>query len=228
MSTVCEWFDLKTTQTVFTSLASKPVTTVSGGLASKPAVTVFSGLASKPVATVFSNLSSKLVAMVSSGLASKPVVGFLVEPQNQCGGGFSGLGLKTDSSDFVIWTSKLPRRFFGLDLKTKQSLVCPLSYAPTCIQPPEQLPERLPTRAKPRSTPLRAQRRAAAFFFRRRALHHGRATLVLLRPHHRLREHHPGPKHLGVHANSDLDPSYGPSLASPLRTTAPPWGALLR
>jgi hypothetical protein len=38
---VCEWFDLKTTQTVFS------------GLASKPAVTVFSGLASKPVGRVF-------------------------------------------------------------------------------------------------------------------------------------------------------------------------------
>jgi hypothetical protein len=45
--------------------------------------TVFAGLASKPVATVFSNLASKLV------------VGFLVERQNQDGGGFFGLGLKT-------------------------------------------------------------------------------------------------------------------------------------
>jgi hypothetical protein len=29
--------------------------------------------------------------------------GFLVEPQNQGGGGFLGLGLKTDSSGLVIW-----------------------------------------------------------------------------------------------------------------------------
>jgi hypothetical protein len=57
-------------------------------------------LASKPVVTVFSSLASKLVAMVSPGLASKPVVGFLVEPQNQGGGGFPGLGLKTDSFGF--------------------------------------------------------------------------------------------------------------------------------
>jgi hypothetical protein len=71
-------------------------------LASKPAATVFAGLASKPVATVFSSLASKLVATVSLGLASKPVVGFLVEPQNQGGGGFSGLGLKTGSSGLVI------------------------------------------------------------------------------------------------------------------------------
>jgi hypothetical protein len=55
---------------------------------------------------VFSSLASKLVAMVSPGLASKPVVGFLVEPQNQGGGGFPGLGLKTDSFGFMIWASK--------------------------------------------------------------------------------------------------------------------------
>jgi hypothetical protein len=88
--TVCEWFGLKTTQTV------------SGGLASKPAVTVFSSLASKLVATVFSNLASKLVMMVSPGLVLKSVVSFLVEPQNQGGGAFPGLGLKTGSSGLVI------------------------------------------------------------------------------------------------------------------------------
>jgi hypothetical protein len=90
---VCEWFGLKITRTVF------------------------AGLASKPVATVFSSLSSKLVVPVSPGLASKQVVGFLVEPQNQGGGGFSGLGLKTGSSSLVIWASKSPRRFFGLASK---------------------------------------------------------------------------------------------------------------
>jgi hypothetical protein len=73
---------------------------VSGGLTLKPTATVFSGLASKPVATVFSSLASKLVAMVSPDLASKPTVGFLIEPQNQGGGGFFGLDLKIDSSDF--------------------------------------------------------------------------------------------------------------------------------
>jgi hypothetical protein len=64
---VCEWFGLKTTQTI------------SSGLASKPVAMVFAGLASKLVVTVFSNLASKMVATVSPGLASKPVVGFLVE-----------------------------------------------------------------------------------------------------------------------------------------------------
>jgi hypothetical protein len=35
-------------------------------------------------------------------LASKPMVIFLVKPQNQGGGGFTGLRLKTGSSDLVI------------------------------------------------------------------------------------------------------------------------------
>jgi hypothetical protein len=80
------------------------------------------------VAKVFSSLSSKLVATVSLRLASKLVVSFLVEPQNQCGGGFSGLGLKTGSSDLVIWALKSPRRFLGLVLKTKQASVCRLRH----------------------------------------------------------------------------------------------------
>jgi hypothetical protein len=63
---------------------------------------VFSSLASKLVVTVLSSLASKLVATVSPGLASKPAVDFLVEPQNQGGGGFLGLGLKTGSSGLVI------------------------------------------------------------------------------------------------------------------------------
>jgi hypothetical protein len=113
---VCEWFGLKTTRTVFTGLASKPVVTIS------------SGLASKRVVTVFSSLTSKLVATVSLGLASKPVVGFLVEPQNQGGGGFPGLGLKTGSFGLVIWASKSPRRFLDLDFKTKQASVCRLCH----------------------------------------------------------------------------------------------------
>jgi hypothetical protein len=66
--------------------------------------------------------------MVFPGLASKPMVGFLVEPQNQGGGGFPGLGLKTGSSGLVIWTSKSPRRFLGLDLKTKWASVCRLRH----------------------------------------------------------------------------------------------------
>jgi hypothetical protein len=94
--------------TVSAGLASKPAATVSSGLASKPAATVSGSLASKPAVTVFSSLASKLVAMVSPSLASKPAVCFLVEPQNQDGGGFPGLGLRTGSSGLVIWASKSP------------------------------------------------------------------------------------------------------------------------
>jgi hypothetical protein len=104
---------------VFSGLASKPVATVSGGLASKPAATVSGGLASKSIATVSIGLASKPAVTVSPNLASKPMVGFLVEPQNQDGGGFFGLGLKIGSFGLVIWTSKSPRWFLGLDLKTK-------------------------------------------------------------------------------------------------------------
>jgi hypothetical protein len=97
---------------------SKPAATVSDGLASKPAVTVSGGLASKLAVTIFSSLDSKLVVLVSPDLASKPAVCFLVEPQNQGGGGFPGLGLKTGSFGLVIWASKSPRQFFCLGLKT--------------------------------------------------------------------------------------------------------------
>jgi hypothetical protein len=98
-------------------LASKPVATVSGSLASKLAAMVF-----------FSNLASKLVATVSSDLVSKPVVSFLVEPQNQGGGEFPGLGLKTGSFGLLICASKSPRRFLDLVLKNKQALVCWLRH----------------------------------------------------------------------------------------------------
>jgi hypothetical protein len=89
---------------------------------------VFTGLTSKPMATIFSSLALKLVAMVSPSLASKPAIGFLVEPQNEGGGGFLGLDLKTDSSGLVICVSKSPRRFLRLGLKTKQTSVCRLHH----------------------------------------------------------------------------------------------------
>jgi hypothetical protein len=57
--------------------------------------------------------------MISPGLTSKSAVGFFVEPQNQAGGGFSGLGLKIGSFGLVFWSSKSPRRFLSLGLKTK-------------------------------------------------------------------------------------------------------------
>jgi hypothetical protein len=84
---------------------------------------VFTGLTSKPVVTILSSLTSKLVAAVSPGLTSKSALDFLVEPQNQGGGGFYGLCLKTGSSGLIIWISKSLRRFLGLCLKTKQTSV---------------------------------------------------------------------------------------------------------
>jgi hypothetical protein len=87
-----------------------------------------SGLASKSVVTVFSSLTSKLVATVSPGLTSKSVVGFLVEPQNQGGGVFFGLGLKIGNFGVVICASKSPRRFLVLGLKTKQTSICRLHH----------------------------------------------------------------------------------------------------
>jgi hypothetical protein len=140
MATVSSGLASKLVAMVFVGLASKPVAMVYDGLASKPAATVFSSLASKPVATVcqwfglkttgtvFSNLALKLVTTVSPGLALKSVVGFLIEPQNQGGGVFLSLALKTNSCGLVIWVSKSPRRFLGLGLKTKQTSVCRLHH----------------------------------------------------------------------------------------------------
>jgi hypothetical protein len=79
-------------------------------------------------ATVFASLTSKLAATISLAFTSKPAVGFLVEPQNQSGGGFLGLGLKISSSGLVIWALKSPRRFLCLGLKTKQGSICRLRH----------------------------------------------------------------------------------------------------
>jgi hypothetical protein len=85
-------------------------------------------LSLKPVVTVFSGLASKSVATVFPGLTLKSVLGFLVESQNQGGGGFFGLGLKIGSYDLIIWGSKSPRQFLDLDLKIKHSTVCRLHH----------------------------------------------------------------------------------------------------
>jgi hypothetical protein len=52
--------------------------------------------------TVYEWFGFKTTQTVFAGLASKPAVGLLVESQNQGGGGFFGLGLKTGSSSLVI------------------------------------------------------------------------------------------------------------------------------
>jgi hypothetical protein len=74
--------------------------------APKLMATVCEWLGLKTTRMVFPGLVSKLVATDSPGLSSKPADGFLVEPQNQGGGGFPGLGLKTGSYGLVIWVSK--------------------------------------------------------------------------------------------------------------------------
>jgi hypothetical protein len=53
---------------------------------------------------------------------------FLVEPQNQGGEGFPGLGLKIGNYDLMIWASKSLRWFLGLGLKTKHASVCRLCH----------------------------------------------------------------------------------------------------
>jgi hypothetical protein len=111
-----EWFGLKTTWTVFTGLASKPVATIFTSLASKPMAADSIGLASKPAMTVFSSLASKLVATVSPCL-----------PQNWWS--VSWLSLKTKVVEgFPVWASKSPRRFLGLRLKTKWASVYRLCH----------------------------------------------------------------------------------------------------
>jgi hypothetical protein len=67
---------------------------------------------------IFSSLVSKPMAIVSPDLISKPVVGFLVELQNQGGRGFSDLDFKTSSYGLMIWASKSSSlRFVGCAIK---------------------------------------------------------------------------------------------------------------
>jgi hypothetical protein len=57
---VYQWFGLKTTRTVFFSLASIPMATVSLGLASKPVVEGVPASALKPCRLQFVGCTSKL------------------------------------------------------------------------------------------------------------------------------------------------------------------------
>jgi hypothetical protein len=66
---------------------------------------------------MFLCLASKPRSTISPGLAYKSVAT-----------GFPVLGLKTDSYGLEICASKSPRRFLGLDLKTKRATVCPLCH----------------------------------------------------------------------------------------------------
>jgi hypothetical protein len=82
-SMVCEWFGLKTSHTVFSSLASKPVAMVFSGLASKPVGRV-SRFGPQSWQLRFGDLGLKITAMVSwFGSQNQPGFGLSVAPQNQ-------------------------------------------------------------------------------------------------------------------------------------------------
>jgi hypothetical protein len=61
---VCQWFGIKTTETIFSSLASKLVATVSPGLTSKPVARV-SRLEPQNRQLRFGDLGLKITAIVS-------------------------------------------------------------------------------------------------------------------------------------------------------------------
>jgi hypothetical protein len=87
----CQWFGLKTTETIFSSLASKLVAMVFSGLASKPVATVSPGLASKPVARVsWFGLQNRQLQFGDLGFKITMTISWFV-PQNQVGDGLSGV-----------------------------------------------------------------------------------------------------------------------------------------
>jgi hypothetical protein len=99
---VCQWFNLKTAGTVFSSLVSKLVATVFSVLASKPVEMVSPGLPSKSVARVsqfgpqnrqlwFVDLCLKITTTVS-----------WFEPQNQAGFGLS-VASQNRREDAAAW-----------------------------------------------------------------------------------------------------------------------------
>jgi hypothetical protein len=114
--TICQWFDLKIIGTVFSGLTSKPVVMVFSGLTSKSMAMVSPDLASKLVATVSPNLTSKSMATISLVLASKSVVeGFLV-------------WVSKPAVRFGDLASKSSRRFLGMCLKIKRVSICRLRH----------------------------------------------------------------------------------------------------
>jgi hypothetical protein len=79
---VYEWFGLKTTQTVFSDLASKPVTMVFSGLASKPVGRV-SRFGPQNRQLRFVDLNLKITVTVSwFGPQNQAGFGLSVVPQN--------------------------------------------------------------------------------------------------------------------------------------------------
>jgi hypothetical protein len=82
MSTVCEWFDLKTIQAVFSGLALKPVASVFSSLASKSAARV-SRFGSQNRQVRFGDLSLNITVTVSwFGSQNQAGFGLSIVPQN--------------------------------------------------------------------------------------------------------------------------------------------------
>jgi hypothetical protein len=82
-STICEWFGLKTTRTVFSDLASKPVATVVSGLATKPVATV-SQVGHQNRQLRFGDLGLKITVTISwFGPKNQEGFDLLVAPQNR-------------------------------------------------------------------------------------------------------------------------------------------------
>jgi hypothetical protein len=98
---VCQWFVLKTTSTVFSSLASKSV------------VTVFSSLASKPVVRFLPIWPQNRWWVSWFSLETKAVEGFPVWPQNQQLW-FGDLGIKITAT--VSWFRHQNQAGYGLSV----------------------------------------------------------------------------------------------------------------
>jgi hypothetical protein len=80
---ICEWFDLKTTRTIFSGLASKLVATIFSGFASKPVPQV-SRFGHQNGQLQFDDLCLKITAMVSwCRLQNQAGFGLSVAPQNR-------------------------------------------------------------------------------------------------------------------------------------------------
>jgi hypothetical protein len=79
---ICEWFDLKTTQTIFSDLASKLVATVFSDLVLKPVARVFQ-FGSQNRQIQFGDLCIKIIMTVSwFGIQNQADFSFSVTPQN--------------------------------------------------------------------------------------------------------------------------------------------------
>jgi hypothetical protein len=116
MSTVYEWFDLKTIQAVFSGLAIKPVATVFSSLASKSAARV-TQFGSQNRQLQFGDLGLKITATV-----------FWFEPQNQADFGLSVAPQNQWREDSVGHASRSTGLFHLKASRTRVSPVWPQDW----------------------------------------------------------------------------------------------------